>query len=67
MSLMTILFSLIFGALFAWACYTIAGKKGRDTTLWGFIGFFGGLIALIVLLCLSDESANKPLNMPENP
>ena len=52
---MLLIICLIVAGLCTWGCATIAKTKGRDTTLWGFLGFFFGVFALGVLLCLSDQ------------
>ena len=42
--------------IFAWACATIAARKGRRVVLWGILGFILPLIALIVILVLPPSS-----------
>ena len=42
--------------IFAWACATIAARKGRRVELWGILGFILPLIALIVILVLPPSS-----------
>ncbi len=47
-----LLIALVIAILFAFACRTVAGNKGRGTTLWTVLGFFFGLIALIIIAIL---------------
>ena len=41
------------------ACALIAHRKGRSTALWAVLGFFFGPIALLIIACLPNESANQ--------
>ena len=45
----------------AFATASIAGSKGRDRGAWGLLGFFFGLIALIVACCLSDKRSYEEM------
>ncbi len=45
---------LIILTIFGAVCAAIASSKGRSTVGWFFAGFFGGLIGLIIILCLSN-------------
>ena len=44
------LIALAFGIVFAMFCTSIAKGKGKDPAVWGVLGFFFGIIALIVLM-----------------
>ena len=44
-----IVFYLILGILFAFICKSMARKRGRDTAIWAILGFFFGIITVIVL------------------
>ncbi|MEO6775417.1 MAG: hypothetical protein ABI467_20820 [Kofleriaceae bacterium] len=46
---------LVVASLLAWATASIAGSKGRDRAVWGILGFFFGLIPLIIACCVSDQ------------
>lgn len=43
---------LIVDLIFAFACATLAGNKGRSRVLWGILGFFFSIITLIVVLII---------------
>jgi hypothetical protein len=53
---MGIFIVLLFWVGIAIATGKIAEGKGRDRAAWSMIGFFGGLIALVVAACMSDKS-----------
>jgi hypothetical protein len=38
-------------------CYRIAEGKGRSGVLWGVLGFFFPVIALVIVFLLSDKRA----------
>jgi hypothetical protein len=46
------LIELVVGIVCAYVCYRIAIGKGRGGTLWAVLGFFFGLIALIIIALL---------------
>ncbi len=48
---------LALAIVIAVVCYRIAEGKGRSGVLWGILGFFFPVIALIVVLLLSDKRA----------
>ncbi len=50
-----ILISFAIAIAIAYVCYRIAEGKGRNGALWGVLGFFFPLIALIIVLVLSDK------------
>jgi len=52
---MALVLVLFIGLLVAYATANIAGSKGRDRFAWGMVGFFFGLIGLLVACCLSDK------------
>ena len=58
---MTWIILLIFGII----CAAIAGSKGRSVIGWFFIGFFFGLLGLIIVLVLPNlkEAEQKELQM----
>jgi hypothetical protein len=39
------------------ACRAIAANKGRGTTLWAILGFFFGIIALIIIAILPRKTS----------
>ena len=41
--------ALLYGIIFAFACHYIAGEKGKNQTTWAVIGFFLGLIGLLII------------------
>lgn len=41
--------ALLYGIVFAFACHYIAGEKGKDQTTWAVIGFFLGIIGLLII------------------
>jgi hypothetical protein len=49
---MRYLIGLVIAVVFAVACSSIAGGKGRGRVLWGILGFFFTLLTLIVVLVL---------------
>lgn len=44
--------SLVFGLIFGFICSSMAGSRNRGAVKWFFLGFFGGLLSMIVLACL---------------
>src|ERR1700742_4095956 len=58
---MEIVLFLGIGLIMAFATASIAGSKGRDRGAWGLLGFFFGLIALIVACCLSDRRSYEEM------
>ena len=46
------LIGFVLAIIIAYACASIAGSKGRSRTLWGVLGFFLTLIALVVIALL---------------
>ena len=47
---------LIWGIIFAITCGYIANEKGRSAGAWSALGFFFGLIALLIIICLPDRN-----------
>ncbi len=47
---------LIIAIAFAFGCRKIAENKGRGATLWTVLGFFFGLIALIIIAILPKKT-----------
>ena len=45
---------LIMGGIFGAVCAAIASSKGRSPIAWFFIGFFAGLIGLIIILVVDN-------------
>ena len=50
--ILIVIVSLIVEIAIIVACVKIANKNNRSGAVWGWLGFFFGLIALIILLCL---------------
>ena len=48
--------SLLIGAACAFAAYNLAQKKGRSQGAWAAVGFFFGLIGLLVLVCMPSRT-----------
>ena len=44
--------SLFFCLVFAFVCSSMAKSRNRGSVLWFFLGFFLGLIGVILLACL---------------
>lgn len=51
---------IIFGVL----CAKIARRKNRDKVGWFFIGFFLGVIGLLIILCIPKENETKQDERP---
>lgn len=47
---------LIWSIMFAIGCGLIANEKGRSAGAWSLLGFFFGLIALLIIICLPDRN-----------
>ena len=47
---------LIWSIIFTIACSYIANEKGRSAGAWAILGFFFGLIALLIIICLPDRN-----------
>lgn len=43
------LFVLLYSLIFAFACYYLANEKNKDPMTWAFIGFFLGIIGILIL------------------
>jgi len=50
-----ILIYLFFAVIFAIICASVAKSKNRETALWGVLGFFFGIFALIILLVIEKR------------
>lgn len=48
--------ALIWSIIFAIGCGYIANEKGRSAGGWAIWGFFFGLIALLIIVCLPDRN-----------
>lgn len=53
---MDILFSIIWWILCSYACYKIANKNGRDTTLAIILGFIFGISAVLIYVFIGEKS-----------
>ncbi len=51
---MEIIILLAFSLLWGWRCAVVASNKGRDSNTWFWVGFFTGILGLIVLVLLPD-------------
>lgn len=51
---------IIFGVL----CAKIARRKNRDKVGWFFIGFFLGVIGLLIILCIPKENETRQDETP---
>lgn len=49
---------IVFGVL----CSKIARRKNRDKVGWFFIGFFLGVIGLLIILCIPKEETTSDEN-----
>ena len=47
---------LIWSIIFGIVCGYIANEKGRSAGTWAILGFFFGLIALLIIVCLPDRN-----------
>ena len=47
----------VIAILIAYGCSAIAGSKGRSRGLWGFLGFFFTLIALVIIALLPRKDS----------
>lgn len=47
-----LIWSIMFGVL----SYYVANEKGRNCIIWLVLGFFFGLIALLIIICLPDRN-----------
>lgn len=52
--------SLAIAVVCAVACYFLAVRKARRGPLWAVLGFFFGIISLIVIACLPSKAAATP-------
>jgi predicted cobalt transporter CbtA len=48
---------VVLALVIAVVCYRIAESKGRSGVLWGILGFFFPVIALVIIFLLSDKRA----------
>jgi uncharacterized membrane protein YdcZ (DUF606 family) len=55
-------FFLIGGILMAVICGLIAKSKNRSVPLWAVLGFFFGLISLIIIALLKKQQPAMPTN-----
>lgn len=49
-----VLIGFIINLVFAAICGSVAESKNRNGALWGVLGFFGGLLILVIILILED-------------
>lgn len=49
------LIGFILAVIIGFVCSKIAGSKGRRTVLWGILGFFFTLLALIIIAVLPSK------------
>lgn len=54
-----IIIYLASGGVFAWACSAVAKGKGKDGAVWGVLGFFLGLIGLIIIAIIPEEQGRS--------
>lgn len=54
-----ILIPLALCVIFGFLCSKIARSKNRDKVGWFFIGFFLGVIGLLVILCIPKDNETK--------
>jgi Short C-terminal domain len=54
---MIIVVYLIFGAIFAFITSGMATRRGRSGGLWGILGFFFGIFAMLLLLIIGNASS----------
>ncbi len=59
--LLYLLFLIGFPILWGTLCSKNAKKKGRNGVAWFFVGFFLGIIGLVISLCVSDETKKEPV------
>lgn len=55
----SILFALVITLGFAGLCAWLARAKGRDAIVWGILGFFFSVLALIVLLIIPKRTKTE--------
>ena len=47
---------LLWGGIFGFFSGYVAKEKGRNYIAWSTLGFFFGLIALLIIICLPDKN-----------
>ncbi|MEC9264728.1 MAG: SHOCT domain-containing protein [Pseudomonadota bacterium] len=52
---MALLIYLAFGLIFALICANMAKSRNRSTGLWGVLGFFLGIIAVLILAIIGKD------------
>lgn len=52
--------------LFAFGCGELARQKGRDPILWALLGFFFGLIPLIVIIVADSKTYSEDVDLDVN-
>ncbi|HYE03999.1 MAG TPA: hypothetical protein VEL07_00650 [Planctomycetota bacterium] len=57
--LVLLAFWLVGGLLFAWLGMILARGKGQSSTLGGVLGFVGGIIGLIIIMCLPTRDGGS--------
>jgi hypothetical protein len=60
----TVIYIVILGLL-VWWCVAIAKSNGRNTVLAGFMGFFFGILAVIVYMFMGKTEAKKRQEVQE--
>jgi hypothetical protein len=50
---------IIYGIIFGFACASVAKSKKRETGGWAFLGFFFGIIGLIIIAVLPELESNE--------
>ena len=59
-----LIIALLYGIVFAFACHYIAGEKGKDQMTWAVIGFFLGLIGLLIIGFSEKEVRETKKSIP---
>jgi hypothetical protein len=50
---------IVIGGIFALICSSMANARGRSGGLWGVLGFFLGLIAVLILAIIGNAQTNS--------
>lgn len=54
-----LLLSIVLGIFIGWGCSYLAQQRGRDPWIWFIIGFFLGLLGLVLLMILPNVKVNE--------
>lgn len=60
---MIIVLWIIIGGICAFVCSNMANSRGRSGGLWAVLGFFFGLLAILILAVIGNANNQQPMTV----